>query len=1035
MKNNFLARTIATVLTGAATLLCAVGIQAQSLQLSGKVSDDQGEPLAGVTVSAVGTTIGTLTAGDGSFRLSVPASTKELRFSMLGMKELILPIGSSSVFDVSMETDIEVLNEAVAVGYGTMIRKDISSSVASVTSESLNERASAINLSQSLAGKLAGVQAMSSSGRPGGSMRIRVRGKGSINASSNPLYVLDGVVDVDPNMINSNDVESIDVLKDAAATAVYGAKGANGVVIITTKSGKSGEGTVTFDSKTGVNILTRRIDMLNAEEFMEVQRMAYEYSGTTMPHLTTPMENMFWYKKDSAGNYEYDENGLLIASPKYNTNWVDEVMRPALVTDNSLSFRKNAGGTSIYAGLSYQDVGGMVMNTYAKRFSGTINIKSKINEWLDIQALANAGNSSSNNADNEGTMFQGALRNMIEMPPIVPVKYEDGTWGSKSDYPLGEEADNPVKQLQMMQDISRVNYLLMNLSLNFHLTKDLTLTVKGDYQNQNNKNTHFAEAGIKGYSENAQGNTNASIANADSRRISNEDYLTWNRNFFQDRLRSSFVLGTSLYYYHTESSRAEARDIPEPLYEYHNLGTGTTLVAPSSGMSQITMNSFYFRMNHSLLDRYLFGFTFRADGASNFGSNHRYGYFPSASFGWIVSEEPWFEGLRETVNHAKFRLSYGSVGNASISPYNTFAQYASGNRVFNNQLVPQVVLGNLGNNDLTWETARQFDTGLDLSFFNDRLQLIADFYIKRNMKLLYNKDVPWTTGYGSTLSNIGELKNTGFELTINSHNISRPDFSWDTDFIFSTNKTIAVDLGGDIIGADGALRTDEGQIWQQWHVFQRLGVWGTNEVEEAAKYGKYPGDIKYLDVDTNYTIDDDDRVYCGQPAPKAEFSLVNTVFWKGLTCMLDLGAQVGHKIFSTTHALIDNQIIYTNGQRGILNSWTPEHQDTMYPALRHPGDHLYGENIDDTFHLYDASFLRIRNVSLAYDFGYSVLKRSKLFKGLILGVSVENPYVFTKYPGYDPEISWLDDSASGFGRDWYAYPRPMTITGNLKITF
>ena len=260
MKNNFLARTIATVLTGAATLLFAVGIQAQSLQLSGKVSDDQGEPLAGVTVSAVGTTIGTLTAGDGSFRLSVPASTKELRFSMLGMKELILPIGSTSVFDVSMETDIEVLNEAVAVGYGTMIRKDISSSVASVTSDRLNERASAINLSQSLAGKLAGVQAMSSSGRPGGSMRIRVRGKGSINASSNPLYVLDGVVDVDPNMINSNDVESIDVLKDAAATAVYGAKGANGVVIITTKSGKSGEGTVTFDSKTGVNILTRRIE-------------------------------------------------------------------------------------------------------------------------------------------------------------------------------------------------------------------------------------------------------------------------------------------------------------------------------------------------------------------------------------------------------------------------------------------------------------------------------------------------------------------------------------------------------------------------------------------------------------------------------------------------------------------------------------------------------------------------------------------------------------------------------------------------------
>ena len=1019
----------------AASMMLSAGLHAQSVQLKGNVVDDAAQPLAGVSVSVQGTMTGTITDIDGNFVLNVPSASGVLVFQYLGMKDYSTPIGSQRVFNVTMEPDSQFLSEAVAVGYGTMIKRDISSSVASVGSDALNERATAINIAQSLAGKMAGVSAMTSSGRPGGSMRIRVRGKGSINASSDPLYVLDGVVDVDPNMINSNDIESIDVLKDAAATAMYGAKGANGVVIITTKTGKTNEGTVTFDSKTGVSLLTRKISMLDADEFMQVQEQAYAYSGSVMPHLTTPMENLFYYKKDAAGNYAYDENGYLIASPKYNTNWVDEVMSPALVTDNSVSFRKNTGNTSIYAGLSYQDVDGMVLNTYSKRFSGTINIKSQINKWLDIQALASAGNDSTNGADNEGTMYQGALRNMVEMPPLVPVQYEDGTWGKKSDYPLGEEADNPVKQLTMMQDIKKNNYLLMNLSLDFHITKDLTLTVKGDYQNKNYKATHFAEAGISGYSENAQGNTNASITNADTRRVSNEDYFSYNKSFFDNKLRSNFVLGASWYYYHYETATATAKDIPETLYNYNNLGTGTTLVAPSSGMSQTTMNSYYFRMNHSLLDRYLFGFTLRADGASNFGANNKYALFPSASFGWIFSDEPWFEGAKGAINHAKFRLSYGSVGNASISPYQTFAQYSSGNVVFNNALDSYVVLANLGNNDLTWETAKQFDAGLDLSFLNDRIELITDFYIKRNCDLLYNKEVPYTTGYSTTLANIGILRNTGFELTINSHNIVKPEFTWDTDFIFSTNKTIAVDLGGDIIGADSSLRTEEGQVWQRWHVYDRIGVWGTDEAEEAAKYGKYPGDIKYRDVNGDYVIDDDDRVYAGQPAPKAEFSLVNTFTWKGFSFMLDLGSQVGHKVFSTTQALIDNQIIYTNGTKSILKAWTPENQDTMYPALRHPGDHLYGENVDDTFHLYDASFLRIRNMQLYYDFCHSLLKHSKIFKGLLAGVSVENLYTFTKYPGYDPEVSWADDSGSGFGRDWYAYPRPMTITGNIKITF
>ena len=1038
MKFQILQKLAGILAAAVLTVMPTFTLSAQeSATVTGTVTDETGAQLPGVVVMVKGTSDGTITDTEGRYTLQLSGGVNSdtvLEFSCLGFATEEIQVGTRSVINVVMQTTSIGLDEAVAIGYGTMIRRDLSSAVSSVESEALNERATSLNIMQSLAGKVAGVRSASFSGRPGGTSAIQIRGMGSINADSDPIYVMDGIVDIDPSLINPSDIESIDVLKDAAATAMYGAKGANGVIIVTTKAGKKGKGSVTYDAKFGVSMLNRRMDLMNSAEYMEMQRRAYAYSGATMPHLTDPMENLFYYAKDASGNYLYDENGLLIASPKYDTDWQKVMTQNALVQDHSLSFSSGGDRTSVYASLSYQDVNGLLRGTYSNRLNGTINVQSQITDWLDIQAVATGGATESNNSDSENGMGQGALRNMMEMPPIVPVRYEDGTWGRKDDYPLGEEAENPLRLMQSVLNIQKNNYFVMSLSANMKLWKDLTLTVKGDYQMNNGKNISYAmEKGLVQVTETNNGY--ATITYSDTRNWSNEDYLTWSPTFFDGKLRSSFVLGASWYYYHTESARAGAEDFFDGSFDYHNLAAGEVRQQPASGMSQTTMNSYYFRMNHTFLDRYMLGFTFRADGASNFGDNNKYGYFPSGSVAWLISEEPFFQPIRDYVSNLKLRVSYGAVGNASIPTYQTISQYGTGTSYFGGDAASNVTLSLLGNEDLKWETSTQLNVGLDFSLFKDRIEVMADWYDKSTTDLLFQKQVPYTTGYTTSWTNLGKIRNTGFELTLTSHNINNREFQWDTDLIFATNKIVVVDINDEIIELGNNARAVEGLPWGSFFVLNRLGTWGLDEVEEASRYGKRPGDIKYEDVNHDYVIDDNDRMYMGSGTPKGEISMVNTISWKGFTFMLDLNCQYGATIMNISTTMMENRQLYANSMKTVLQAWTPENQNTMIAAIRRPSDTYWGENEKDSRMLYDGTFLRIRNVMLSYDFKRSVLKNFRFIKGLSLGVTVENPYIFTNYPGYDPEVGAFGNVKTGSGIDFYSYPRPTTVSGNIKITF
>lgn len=1028
---NFTHTLVRLLLAAALVLLSAPALHAQQKKVvTGSVTDKEGAPLVGVTVLVKGTAVGTTTQSDGRYELEVPADGEVLQFSFLGMDPQEAAIGSRTTIDVTLTSSATGIDEVVVVGYGTLTKRELSSSVGSLRSDDLDNRTSAFNIMQDMAGKIAGVKNVSFSGKPGGASALRIRGMGSINAGSDPIYVLDGVVGVNPQLINPANVESIDVLKDAAATSMYGAQGANGVVIITTKSGRKGEGTVTYNGKVGVGFLNRKVDLLNADEFMEVQRRAYAYSGKVMPHLVTPMENLFWYAKDASGNYKRDDQGNLIASPRYDTDWQEALTQNAVTNDHTVSFTSAGEKTSVYSSIAYQDFQGLVRYTYSNRLSGTVNVRTDVNRWLNVQTVVTAATDKSN--DMEGGFGQGPIRNMLEMPPIVPVKYDDGTWGRKNDYPLGEVAENPIRLLRDQKKIAENDYAIFNMIANLKLTKKLTLTLKGDYSMTNHRDLSYAKAGLLDVSENNGGF--ADIYNTKSRRWSNEDYLTYTDKFFGGRLSSTFVLGASWYYNHSESSSSGSEDFFDDSFGYHNLGAGTTYHQPASGMEQNTMNSYYFRMNHSFLDRYLLGFTFRADGASNFGANNKYGYFPSASAAWIVSEEPFFAAARKVVNNMKLRVSYGAVGNASIPNYRTISQYSNGSMILNGELNPYVVLSNLGNEDLKWETSKQFNAGLDLGLYDNRLQLIFEYYNKTTTDLLFQKQVPYTTGYATTWTNLGKIRNRGFEVTVSSRNIEHKDFQWTTDIVFSTNKLLVLDVGGETIDTGNNTIARAGEEWASYFVLNRIGTWGLDEVDEARRYGKKPGDIKYEDVDHNYKIDDADRKVMGNGTPKGDITMVNTFRWRGLSLMVDLNACYGFKILGIAPTMMENRQLYGNSLKSVLNAWTPENPNSMIAALRLPSDTNFGENEKDSRMLYKGDFLRIRNISLSYDFSPELLRKSRVIKGLSIGINVENLHVFTSYPGFDPEVGAFNTD-TGQSIDFYSYPRPTTVSANIKITF
>lgn len=750
-------------------------------------------------------------------------------------------LGSVSLVSLSGLPANAQSSDKVSVGYGMTAGKDITSSVSSIGADRLDARASAFDVMQALAGQVAGVNIISGSGMPGTLGHMTIRGNGAFSSSVTPLFVVDGAIGVDPSSIVVADIETIQVLKDAAATAIYGVNGANGVVVITTKKGQ-GSGSVSFDTKTGAGFLM------------------------TAPELT-------------------------------GTDWYKACTRSAIVTNNNLTFSKGDETSDIYANIGYQDNQGIVNGTGSNRLNGTLNISSRVNNWYEVRASATAS----------------------------VLNRKAGAWES---YSLGGSPSSPLAELEARKDDTRSVWTNYNLVNTIRIIKGLTLTVTGNYQTAGVVNNVTAGMTLKDVDTEAPF---AKIFNSKSSRLTNEDYLTYSGSFADGRLRSEYVLGATVSSMVYEDSFTGAHNLPTDYYGYHNIGLGTAY-SPTSSRIADDLYSGWFRTTQNWRDKYALGLSVRVDNSSILGEDHQTEVYPSASVGWTVSEEPFFESARPFVDFMKLRLSYGMTGNA----------------VFASSLLKSIAAY-----DLSSESSKQFDAGLDLGFAGGRVNANVDWYVRKGTGLVINNAGNW--------GNFGELRNSGVEVTVSARTIDSENFKWNTELVFSTYNTKVEDLGGASVG-NALFKAEEGQEWERFYLASGSG-----------------------------------EKYFGQTQPKGELSLINTLGFRGLDIMLDINSMYGHKGYLVPSGFSD--------QRG--NS----------------------ENVSS------ASFVRLRTLAVSYDLKRSLFMNFNLVKGLRIGVTAENLFVLTSYSGNDPEVFSRNGSLAGLGVDYGAYPKPTTITGNLRISF
>ncbi len=1008
-------------------------------KVEGIVKDTSGEPVIGATVMEKGTNNGTITDFDGKFTLQVTEGAS-LEISYIGFKTQQLIASSGQILPITLKEDTEVLDEVVVVGYGIQKKSDLTGSVSNVKSEKLLERP-ATTVEQALAGKVAGVNISTNSGRPGGRTNIQIRGYSSINASSTPLYVVDGIIWQGGGLdaINPNDIESIDVLKDASSTAIYGTRGSNGVIIITTKKGKKGERPrISYDANFTVNTLARKIDLLNSEEFMQVWETGYKNAEKFDPtgwasgkyDKYNPETIREQYKVGNTfGNHElFDENG----NPLYDTDWQDVATRTSISQNHNLSLTGGSDKTSYGLFLNYTDDEGILETTYKKRFSGRLSLDTKITDWLTVGAMFNFSDIRERLQDQE----QGSgnmPRAMLEAAPIIPEKYPDGTIARLSDFAGLEVADTPTNlmDLNWLQKSAIFNG---NAYANFKIAKGLEFKTTIGVSNTDWREFIFSPTTVNLRS--TFGKNRASLYTERRRFWQWENHLTYN-TIINNIHALNIMVGIEYQKYHQLRYESEAKDLSDDFFSWNNLGQAQTQSIASSAYGW-QMASYFARLNYTLQNKYLFTVTGRADGSSKFGANNRYAFFPSAALGWRVSEEKFMEPAKNWLSNLKLRFSYGLTGNSDIGQYRSLPMLGSTNYVFGGNRAPGIVIGELANPDLKWEKTAQYDLGFDLGLWNNRVTLEADFFLKKTKDLLYETPVPATSGKRSMMANIGSMDNKGIELTLNTVNIEKQDFIWTSSFNISFLKNEITQLGTNnedklvdpnFLGYNVILRVGEpvGSFWG----YKRLGTWGSDEADEAAKYGKKPGDLKHEDLNHDYQINDDDKQIIGRGTPDFYGTFSNYFSYKGFDLALELQYSVGADVLNNTGHSLEDRTSIANSKSTVLNAWTETNQNTPIAQTR-LADAGYTTLID-SHKVEDGSFLRGKNISLGYTFPEKWISKIGLSK-VRLSLSAQNFFLITSYSGYDPEVSTYD-AAFGQNIQFFDYPKSRSYTLGLNVTF
>jgi TonB-dependent starch-binding outer membrane protein SusC len=1013
--------------------------------IKGKVFSS-GMPLPGVGIMIKGSTVGTISDFDGSFVLKNVTANSTIVFSYVGYASQEI-VAIDKPMSVNLIEDSKLLNEVVVVGYGSVKKKDVTSAVATLSMKSIKDQPF-VGIDQAMQGKVSGVTVTQNSGTPGGGVSVRIRGITSLSGNE-PLYVVDGVpIDGNDNnssfnfsnlgggsgqtkvsaisSINPNDVESVDILKDASAAAIYGSRASNGVVIITTKKGKAGKSVIAYDGYTGFQQVTKLLPVMDLKDYSKYIGQVYPQSGLTVP-------------------YELQNPDLLGSG----TNWQKEIFRDAPISSHQLSLSGGKDNTKYYTSINYFDQDGIVINSDFKRYSMRLNVESKLKEWFTFGNTLAFTNSTEHITLNDDE--SGVISSAIRQSPMIPVRYSDGSWGGPTTgFGVGN-GRNPVAYSEIRNN-ELVRYKINgNLFGDFKIIKGLNFRSELGYDYSTSRNSIFDPTYKIGNVENTV--ATSIKANSESFYWLFKNYLTYKKDFGKHSITA--LLGQEAQQSTYQGVSASRRGFVSNEVPALSVGDPTTATNDSyQGTSSIS--SLYTRLNYSFDDRYLLTGSLRSDSSSKFGANYKTGYFPAVSGAWVVSNETFMSGAKNVVNFLKFRAGYGEVGNQNIVNYAYGAAISS----FATPFGTGFAQSNIQNPNVKWEATKSLNIGTEIGFLNDIIRLDVDVYKKISSDFLYSKPSPGVIGsYPSApylglappLVNLGEIENKGIDLTLNTRNFATKDFTWNSTVVYSTYKNKLTSFADDNSAIyrtfeynNTLTKTAVGQPIGQFYGFVVEGLYKdeadlmsspTPQYAINKDTGVWVGDVKYKDVNNDGKIDDNDRTYIGNPNPKFVWSFSNNLTYKRFDLAFSFMGSQGNDIYNWTRVLSEGMKEINGNQSQTVNDRFIEgvNENTTIPRFVN-GDPNKNSRVSDRF-IEDGSYIRLQNVTLGFSVDPKFLDNSKLFTKLRVYASGQNLFTWTKYSGLDPAVGSYSQDALLMGVDNGRYPVARSIMMGLNLEF
>ena len=1028
------------------TLILTINLYAQNTTLKGVIVDETDTPLIGATVQVKGTSTGSITDFDGNYTIKANKGAV-ITFSYIGYKTQEIKFTGQPTVNIKMVPDNQTLDEVVVVGYGTMKRSDLTGSVASIAAKDV-EGFKTSSVAGALGGQIAGVQITSTDGTPGAGFSINIRGVGTLTGDSSPLYIVDGFEVDDIDYLSNSDIESIEILKDASSSAIYGARAANGVVLISTKSGKIGKPIINYNGSASYRKISKKLDVLSPYEFVKLQgEVNSKYS-----------DSYFKTGNDDNGNpYRYQSLDDYIGVS--GVNWQDETFNPTWSQDHSLSIMGGTEDTKYNASFSRYIENGIFKNSGFNKTTGKFRLDQKLSKSLSFNFTVNYALT---NREGVGTSGDSGRFNMLAQilsaRPTGGLKLTDEELlASAIDPEMLESGEslaqvNPVKQTESVTNNKRAEMWAGNASATWQIIKGLTFKTSGTYNTTNNRTDIFYKDGSKEAYRNGQKPYGRTQMGRDVR-WTNSNNLTWKQKVKKHNY--DIMLGHEVSFKSTEYLLGEAMDFPFDNLGNDYLGLGATPSRVESSYSEKTLLSFFARGNYNYDNRYLFTATVRADGSTVFSNKNKWGFFPSFSAAWRVSEEAFMKDV-EWVSNFKVRLGWGIVGNDRISNYLSMDLYEANKYGIGNNTVTVLTPKQLKNANLKWEGASSVNLGVDLGFFDNRLNVTADFFIKDTKDLLLAQSLAHVTGFDSQMQNIGKIQNKGIELSFNSTNIQTRNFTWQTNFNISFIKNTLKGLASGVesmyarSGFDSNFTAYDyiatvGQSLGLIYGYEFDGIYQSSDfyttpdnqlilkegITNNARYGTVkPGVVKYKDQDGDGIITTNDRTVIGNAMPKWYGGITNTFNYKGIDFSFMFQFNYGNDIYNATRLYATQT---RNGRRNMMaevaDRWSETNASNKVPSVKgYITNDVYSRFVED------GSFLRLKNVTLGYTLPHKWTKKFYVSK-LRVYASGQNLFCINGYSGYDPEVSTAGSNPMTPGLDWGAYPKSRVFTFGIDLQF